>query len=162
MNILDIIILICLIPAIIQGIRKGFISQAISIASIILGIWLSSQFANVVGEWIAQYISVSEQALKLISFAVILVGVSLALSALGKLIESLLGAIMLGWVNKLLGLAFALAKTILILALISMLFQSVITTFQITQPAIVTESVLYPYLKDISDTVFPFIKYLFS
>ena len=59
MNILDIIILICLIPAIIQGIRKGFISQAISIASIILGIWLSSQFANVVGEWIAQYISVS-------------------------------------------------------------------------------------------------------
>lgn len=162
MNILDIIILICLIPAIIQGIRKGFISQAISIASIILGIWLSSQFANVVGEWIAQYISVSEQALKLISFAVILVGVSLALSALGKLIESLLGAIMLGWVNKLLGLAFALVKTILILALVSMLFQSVITTFQITQPAIVTESVLYPYLKDISDTVFPFIKYLFS
>ena len=162
MNILDIIILICLIPAIIQGIRKGFISQAISIASIILGIWLSSQFANVVGEWIAQYISVSEQALKLISFAVILVGVSLALSALGKLIESLLGAIMLGWVNKLLGLAFALTKTILILALVSMLFQSVITTFQITQPAIVTESVLYPYLKDISDTVFPFIKYMFS
>ena len=69
---------------------------------------------------------------------------------------------MLGWVTKLLGLAFALAKTILILALISMLFQSVITTFQITQPAIVTESVLYPYLKDISDTVFPFIQYMFS
>ena len=104
----------------------------------------------------------SAQALKLISFAIILVGVSLALSALGKLIESLLGAIMMGWVNKLLGLVFALAKTILLLALVSMLFQSVLTTFQIAQPAIVTESVLYPYLKDISDTVFPFIQYMFS
>lgn len=162
MNILDIIILICLIPAIIQGLRKGFISQFISIASIVLGIWLSSQFANVVGEWIAQYISVSEQALKLISFAVILVGVSLALSALGKLVESLLGAIMLGWVNKLLGLVFALAKAILILGLLSMLFESVMTTFHITTPAVVADSALYPYLKSISDTVFPFIRYMLS
>jgi membrane protein required for colicin V production len=162
MNILDIIILICLIPAIIQGLKKGFISQVISIASIILGIWLSSQFANVVGEWIAKYISVSEQALKLISFAVILVGASLALSAIGKLIESLLGAIMLGWVNKILGLVFALAKTILILGLISMLFESVMTTFHITTPAAVADSALYPYLKSISDTVVPFIKSMLS
>lgn len=162
MNILDVIILICLIPAIIQGLRKGFISQAISIISIVLGIWLSSQFAGIVGDWIAQYISVSEQALKLISFAVILVGVSLGLSAIGKLIESLLGAIMLGWVNKLLGLVFALAKTVLLLALVSMLFESVTGTFNITQPAVVSDSALYPYLKEISDTVFPFIKNMLS
>ena len=114
------------------------------------------------GDWIAQYISVSEQALKLISFAVILVGVSLGLSAIGKLIESLLGAIMLGWVNKLLGLVFALAKTVLLLALVSMLFESVTGTFNITQPAVVSDSALYPYLKEISDTVFPFIKNMLS
>ena len=162
MNILDVIILLCLIPAIIQGIRKGFISQVISIASIVLGIWVSSQFAGMVGEWISHYISVSGQTLKLISFAIILVAVSLILSALGKLIESLLGAIMLGWLNKLLGLVLSLAKTILLLALLSLIFESIVSTFNIAQPAVVGESALYPYLKSISDTVFPFIKYMLS
>ena len=63
MNILDAIILICLIPALIQGLRKGFISQAISIVSVVVGIWASARFANLVADWVAQYITASEQVI---------------------------------------------------------------------------------------------------
>ena len=74
MNILDIIILICLIPAAIHGLRKGFISQVISIISLVLGVWASARFAEITSKWIAQYITASEQILRIVSFALIMVG----------------------------------------------------------------------------------------
>ena len=84
MNILDIILLICFIPAVIQGLRKGFIAQAISIISIILGVWASARFANIVSAWIGQYITASEQVLKVVAFTLILILVFLILAAIGK------------------------------------------------------------------------------
>ena len=108
MNILDIILLICFIPALIQGIRKGFIAQAISIISIIVGIWTSARFADILGGWIGKYITASEQILKIAAFAIILVAVILALAALGKLLEGMFRLVMLGWLNKLLGVVFEL------------------------------------------------------
>lgn len=162
MNILDIIILICLIPAIIQGLKKGFISQVLSIISIIVGIWMSSKFANVVGEWVAQYITASEQVIRIVSFAIILIGVSLLLAALGKVLESVLNLVMLGWVNKLLGLVFAVLKTVLILGFVVIIANSVITSLGTNPPAIISESILYPYINDIADSVFPYIKDMLS
>ena len=38
MTILDIVLLACFIPAIVQGLTKGFIQQVISIAAIIIGV----------------------------------------------------------------------------------------------------------------------------
>ena len=124
MNILDIILLICFVPAIIQGIRKGFIAQAISIISIIVGIWASSRFANVVSTWVGQYITASEQVLKIVAFGLILAAVFLALAAIGKLIEGMFKLVMLGWLNKLLGVVFALLKTALIVGLLIIAFTS--------------------------------------
>ena len=71
MNILDIILLICFIPAVVQGIRKGFISQVISIVSLILGIWLSARFASAVSGWLGQWITASGQVLEIVAFALI-------------------------------------------------------------------------------------------
>ena len=96
MNILDIIILICLIPAIIQGLRKGFISQVISIVSLIFGVWASARFATIVSDWIAQYITASEQILKVVAFALIMVVTFLVLAAAGKLLEATIKLVMLG------------------------------------------------------------------
>ena len=79
MNILDIIILICLVPSIIQGLRKGFISQAISIVSIVAGVWASANFANLVSDWLAQYLEAPEQVLRIVSFAVIMIVVFIIL-----------------------------------------------------------------------------------
>ena len=79
MNIIDIILLICFIPAVIQGIRKGFISQVISIVSLVFGIWMSARFASVVSTWLAQWITASGQVLEIVAFALIMVIVFLVL-----------------------------------------------------------------------------------
>lgn len=158
MNILDIIILICLIPSLIQGLRKGFISQAISIISLIAGIWASARFADIVGAWLAQYITASEQVLKLVSFAIVMIVVFIILGLIGKLLDGIIKLVMLGWMNRLLGAAFALAKAILILGLLMLVFNSLNANFNFVDPQVIEESVLYPILKGISDTVFPYLK----
>ena len=158
MNILDAIILIALIPAIIQGLRKGFISQAISIISIIAGIWASARFANIVTEWVSQYITASEQVLKIIAFALILVVVFIVLGLLGRLLESILKIVMLGWINKLLGLLFSLLKAVLIIGLIILAFSSLNSSIGLVKPEVIEGSALYEPVKDIAEAIFPYIK----
>lgn len=158
MSILDVILLICFIPALIQGLKKGFISQVISIASIIIGIWASSRFADAVSEWLAKYITASEQVLKVASFALILIAVILALAAVGKLLEGIFKMVTLGWLNRLLGLVFSLVKTSLLIGLLIMVFTSLNDTFKLVSEATLNESVLYTPFKEAAFKVFPYIK----
>ncbi len=162
MNILDIIILICLIPAVVQGLKKGFISQAISIISIIVGIWASARFATVTTEYLAQYITASEQVLKVISFAVILIGVFLVLGLIGRMLEGLFRLVMLGWLNKLLGVIFSALKCLLILGIVALIFNTINTRFGFVKPEVLSDSVLYPIIKDTADNVFPYLKSIFT
>ena len=162
MNILDIIILICLIPAVVQGIRKGFISQAISIVSLVVGVWASARFANIVGDWISRYITASEQILKVVAFAIILVAVFVVLGLLGRLLEGVIKLIMLGWLNKLLGVVFSLIKSFLILGIVVLAFNSLNATFGFVKPEVLADSVLYPVVKGLADAVFPYLKSLLT
>lgn len=160
MNILDIIILICFIPALIQGLRKGFIAQVIAIISLILGIFLSFQFSEAVSGWLAQYIEGSGEVLQLVAFALILICVIAGLAALGKLLEGMLKIVMLGWVNKLLGVLFSFLKCALVLGLVIMAFNSLNGTFHFVSEETLAESSLYPPLKDLAYKVFPYLKEL--
>ena len=162
MNIIDAIILICLIPALVQGLRKGFISQAISIISLIVGIWASAHFAGVVTEWISQYITASEQVLNIIAFAVILIIAFVVLGLTGRLLESILDFVFLGWVNKLLGTVFSLIKTCLILGLIAMVINSICTAAPDGLPEAFKTSTLYPVVTNIAESIFPYIKNLLT
>ena len=162
MNTLDIILLICFIPAIFQGLKKGFISQVVSIVSIFAGLWAAGKFSVSVSSWISQYITVSEQTMKVIAFAVILIAAFIVLGLIGKLIEGLFNLVMLGWLNKLLGVVFALLKSALIIGILSIVFNSLNESFNLVQESVLDESVLYPPLKKVASEVFPHIKDLLT
>lgn len=160
MNVLDIILLICFIPAVIQGIRNGFIAQIISIAALILGVWASARFTPEVSSWLAQYITVSEQVMKVISFAAILITSFLILAVAGKFLEATFKLVMLGWLNRLLGAVFSLVKAGLVIGLVIMAFCSLNNTFNFVSEEVLNESVLFPPLKNLAYTVFPYLKEL--
>lgn len=162
MNILDIIILVCLVPAVVVGLWKGFISQAISLISIIVGVWASARFANIVGEWLVKYLTVSESVIKVISFILILVVVIVVLYLVGRVLEGVIKLVTLGWLNKLLGVIFSLAKCVLILGVVVIAFNALNNAFDLVKPSVISDSVLYPIINDIADSVFPYLKRLLS
>lgn len=162
MNILDIILLVCFIPAIISGLRKGFIAQVVAIISIVLGVWLSVKFATFVGNWISQWIEASPQLINIISFAIIFIAVAVLLFTIGKLIEATIKIIMLGWLNKLLGVLFSMLKCILIIGFLIIVFEAINGTFGLVPESYLSDSLLYTPFRDIADSVFPLFKELLS
>ena len=158
MNILDVIIVICMIPAIILGIKRGFIAQVISIIAIIAGIWASARFANLLGEWMSRYIETSEQTLKLIAFSLILLIVIVGLILLGKALEAIVKMVTLGWANRLMGAIFAMAKCVIILGVISLLFEAVNDAFGFVSEEYIAQSPLYEGIKWTADNIFPYVR----
>jgi len=160
MQTIDIIILVCLVPFVVQGIRKGFVSQLTALVSVVLGIWLSARFSKVVSEYLRPYIEVSDALLNVISFIAILLGVTLVLYLVGKAIEKLLKLVMLGWLDKLLGLTLSLLKGILLIGVIIVAFNTLNVRFEFVSEEILENSALYPPLKELTYTIFPVLKEL--
>ena len=161
MSTLDIIILVCFVPAIVTGIQRGFIAQVVSLVSIILGIWLAFHFSEMVCEWLRQYLPhLSETILNIVGFVLILAVVALLLHLVGKLILRLFKAVDLGWLNWILGLVFSLLKAALIIGLVLVLFDTLNLKFSLVKPETLDQSVLYAPLRDAAYKVFPYLKAL--
>lgn len=156
----DIIILICFLPAIISGIMKGFIEQAIALVSLILGAWLAFKFSTVVSGWLQPYFEVSETVLNVISFAVIMVAVVLVFFVLSKILTGVTKLVMLGWLDRLLGLVFALLKAGLLIGIAIILFDTLNVKFEFVEEKVLDESVLYAPIRDIAYVIFPYLKEL--
>ena len=98
--------------------------------------------------------------LKLVSFAIIFIAAIVALTLLGRLLEGAVKLVMLGWLNRLLGVVFSLLKAGLLVGLGIMLFCSLNNTFGMVSEDVLKESVLFPPLKTIAYTIFPYLKEL--
>ena len=160
MNALDIILLICLVPAVVQGIAKGFIHQLVSLVSVIAGAWLSFRFSGLVCTWLEPYLEVYPAVLQAIAFFLIMLVVMAVLALVGKAVRSILKFAMLGWLDKLLGMAFALLKAGLAIGIAVILFNTLNTKLELVKPEVLDQSVLYGPVKDIAYAVFPYFKEL--
>lgn len=158
MHPLDIIILLCFIPAIYTGIKKGLISQLFSIASLILSIWASFKFSAPVCAWLAGFIKAEGVILKVIAFAVIFLAIFIVARLLCRILEKFLKLVMLGWLNKLLGIVFAILKYAIIIGLAIILFNTVNTKFAMVKEEWFEGARIYAALKDAAYIVFPYMK----
>ena len=158
---LDIILLICFIPGIIRGISKGFLEQALSLVGIVLSVWAAFKFSALVCDWLKPYLSLSETTLSVVAFALILVAVCLAVLIVAKLLTKVLEMSMLGWLDKILGLVFALVVNALLLGVFIILFDTLNLKFGFVKPEVLDGSVVYTTLRDFCYLVFPYLKAFF-
>ena len=158
MSAVDIVLILCFLPALVQGITKGFVAQVAAIVSIILGVWLTFRFSGLVSAWLSPYLQVSPQVLRVIAFILILVAVILVLNLIATLVRGLLKLVMLSWADKLLGMAFAFLKAALLTGLVIILFNTVNSRFALVDEGFLSDSVLYGPLKNFAYSVFPYFK----
>lgn len=158
MAILDIVLLICFIPAIVSGITKGFIRQAAELIAILVGAWAAFHFSSLVSTWLSQYIEMDKLVLHIICFVLIVVIVSLLLSLVGILATKFINIVSLGWINGLLGLIFGIIKVAIVLGLLIMAFEALNSSLAIVDPKDLDNAVVYQRLKSIAEHVFPYLK----
>ena len=98
--------------------------------------------------------------MNVISFAAILIVVILALFMLGKMLSGLMRLVLLGWLDRLLGVVFALVKAALFIGLVIILFDTLNLKFEFVEQEILDGSIFYNPIKDLSYSIFPYLKQL--
>lgn len=164
MAVIDIIILVAFIPGIIKGIKDGFIGQLAGIGGLFLGFYLAYKFSYLVSTYFTKWFpSLNEPTIKVISFAVIVIAVVIALFFIGKIVEKLVKVVMLGWLDKLLGVIFAILASAFIIGLVLTMITYVNNTwFTIISEDKISQSIFYTRLSDLANTVFPYLKSFFK
>jgi membrane protein required for colicin V production len=113
MNLLDIIIICTLVFLIIKGLLRGFIREIASLAGVILGIVLANVYQPLVTEKLRLVLH-STPFLPLIGFALVFAVVLVGCNLLGWLLKLGFKKAFLGWLDRFLGLCFALIKGVII------------------------------------------------
>jgi len=158
MNYIDLVLGIILIIAAIQGFRKGFIVEAASLAALILGIWGAIKFSDWTAGYISKTFNYHSSSLGTVAFLVTFVGIVILIHILGKILDSTIKAVALGFLNRLAGIIFGVLKTAVILSILLMLFDPIDENVHLLPSKQKTESKIYSPMKQLVPTLFPFIK----
>ena len=158
MAILDIILLLCFIPAIVTGISKGFVRQVVDLVAILAAAWAAFHFSTMMADWLGQYLTLDPSILKVVSFVLVAIVVAILLHLVGTLLTKTLQTLSLGFVNRLLGLVFGVLKVALILGLVILLFETLNSSLHIVKPEATADAVVYNALKNAANAIFPILK----
>lgn len=151
---IDIIILICFLPAFYFGIKNGLVKQLISLCVVYFGIKLSVRFSQPVALWLTESVGITEVWSKTLSFIVIFLAVALILSLIGRIIEKILNISLLGWLNKLLGVALSIVICALLVAAAIHMADHANNVLHFISEEKLAESKLWPVILDHSQNLF--------
>ena len=107
---LDILIALLLTGGLIHGFMTGVIKQVASIVSIIAALLIGLQFMHPLGQVVTSWTGVSEGISPVVGFVTIFALVHLVVFFGVKLLETVVGALKLGFANRILGSAFGFFK----------------------------------------------------
>lgn len=146
MNYLDIIILVLLAVFGFTGWRKGIILEATTLLGLGLGLFGAFYFSDFTAEQLVQWVEVNPKYLNIISFIVTFVIVAILVNLLGRLVAGIVKSLNLGFIDKIGGFLFGIAKGVLLCSLLIMLL-NVFKNKEIIKNDDRESSILFPYVE---------------
>jgi len=157
MNYIDIIRGLILLFSAIGGYKNGLITEVVSLAALILGIWGSIHFSNITTELLVKYFDLKSNYLNLISFGVTFIVIVILVHIVGSVINNMFDVGALGVANKLGGMVFGLLRSILFLSIVLMVFDKIDNDIQILPENVKSKSRMYEPIRNIAPSIVPFI-----
>lgn len=160
LTVTDVILLALFIPAIWTGFNKGLVRQVAGIAALFLGVWGAWYFSGFAADKIAPYIEADKQVLNVIAFILVFILILISVNLIGKAAEGIVKISMMGWLNKLLGIIFAILKTAFILSILIYLLNELDSLWHFLPKEKFADSEVYSFISRIAPALFPYIKSL--
>ena len=148
---LDILILLPLLIGLVIGIKRGLIIELTNLISIIAGVVCARLLSAPVAAWIAQQFTWPEAVCSVVAYTLLFLISTILLYLLGKLLTKLFKAVKLGWLNRLLGGVFGLAKYAIIVLFVVLCVHQLDTQVQFLQEDLKEESVVYKAVIPLSE-----------
>lgn len=157
MIILDtIIILLIFVPAVMNGAKKGFLHQVAGLVGIVGGGWISYAFADTVAPLLFQGSEMGENLSKPIAYVLVFLAAYWIIKIIAVLLSKALDLVFGKWLDKSLGVIFAVAKNILILSIILVVFNAVNGTFEFIDTSDFQNLYSIRILQEVANLVFPY------
>ena len=148
MNNLDIILIVAMIVGFAIGYFKGLISQLTFVAGIVLGLFQSVLFYKAASVRIASLTGWDEIICSILAFVSIIAMVLLAVKILGWLLQMLLNAINIGFIDKILGALFSCAISMMLIVGAANASHSLSLGIAVFDKTTQEDSTLYKYVQD--------------
>lgn len=157
MNWIDATIVIILILSAVIGFINGFVREVASLAALILGIWGAIKFSTFTAERLYDYFDMTGRYVGIISFIITFGIIVVIIHFIGLLVHKFVDAASLGFVNRLLGIAFGLLKSVLIMSVLFSVFQAIDVHKPFLPKERIEESMFFNTISDIAPAIFPII-----
>jgi membrane protein required for colicin V production len=109
MNFLDILLVLAFGLLVARGFFRGFVREAIALASIFLAFAVASRYHDVLAPHLSVYIS-NEATIRGISYVAVFVGVLVACWLIARLLREMLEIALLGWLDRIAGAFFGMLE----------------------------------------------------
>lgn len=159
MNYFDAIFAIAFLWSIYRGLTKGFVIMAATLAALFLGIWGAVHFSSITSELLYRHLNIQTQYLSLVSFALTFILIVIAVHLLARIIDKLLKAVALGFVNRLAGMLFGILKTALIISILLVVVNNIDKRIPFIPEEHKQGSLLYEPLSKLAPAIFPFLNF---
>jgi len=158
MTLIDIFLLVPLLWFGFKGFKNGAVMEFIQLAAIVLGVFVASRFSHFLGD----FFNFQSEYAGILYFAITFIAVVGMLFLAGYIITTFIKLIMLGWLNRLLGVIFALAKTILIMSVLIFYFNKIDSDETIFSEENRNESLLFRPVEKVAPMVMPTLMQLWE
>ena len=148
MNPFDTIIAILLGYCLIRGFFRGLIKEISSILGVLGGFYAGYTYYPDISKLLSAWISNPAYA-KITGFMLLFCGVFIFVSIIGVIIKYLMNIAFLGWVDRICGVLFGIAKGVLIASVLLM----ILTAFLPKGAPLIKDSLLAPHVSRISEVM---------
>jgi len=157
MNWIDAVIIIILGLSMVMGFINGLVKEVASLAALILGIWGAIKFSSFTAEKLYDYFDMSGSYVGIVAFLVTFGIIVVLIHFVGLIVNKIVDAAALSFVNRLLGIVFGLIKSVLILSVLFVVFNSIDARRSFLPDEVVEKSILFNPIADIAPSIFPII-----
>ena len=117
--------------------------EIISLVALLLGIWGTYKFSDIVADWLGDV-----TAAHTIAFVVTFIVVLILVHVLGSLAARLIKVVIPAWVDRLLGICFGIFKVLFICAMLLYVIQTIDSQKKLLTPKVTEKSYFYHYIDD--------------
>lgn len=154
----DIIILLILVGAFINGMQKGLTMQLAGFVSILLAAIFAGKVAGVILPHLLKAIHISESIARVVSYVLSFIIIVFAIRFIGKMFHTLIVALHMGFINKILGATLSLISTSLVLSILINLMIILDPEETILANEIKTDTFFYSKIQVAAPIIVPFLK----
>ncbi|HOG20580.1 MAG TPA: CvpA family protein [Salinivirgaceae bacterium] len=159
MNAIDIFIAIPLLWGMWQGYNKGLISILATLIALLIGVWGSIKFSNIIANFLSNSFGLVSEYNSIIAFSITFIIIVVVVHLLAKALDKLLSAIALGVLVKISGAAFGALKWGLIVSILLSVYNVINVDYKYTSKETIEKSILYKPVASIAPFVFSYFNF---